>query len=61
MNKTLREDLPSLRAIEGMAGKIGHWLLLPADGAEFEKEALRACDLILSHDLRLGRIPKSRR
>ncbi|RXH56583.1 hypothetical protein [Granulicella sibirica] len=61
MDKKLRQDLPSLRAIQGLGGKIGHWLLIPADGADFEKEALRACDLILSHDPRLGRIPQSRR
>jgi hypothetical protein len=57
----LRQDLPSLRPIRGMASKISHWLVLPSDGAEFEKEVLRACDLILSSDRRLGRIPQSRR
>jgi hypothetical protein len=61
MDQQLRRDLPSLRSIQGLGGKIGHWLLLPADGAAFEEEALRACDLILSKDPRLGRIPQSRR
>jgi hypothetical protein len=60
-NTDLRQDLPSLRPIQGLGSKIGHWLLLPADDAEFEREALHACDLILSHDPRLGRIPQSRR
>jgi hypothetical protein len=61
MDAELRQALPSLRPIQGLGSKIGHWLVLPADCAEFEQEALHACDLILSRDPRLGRIPQSRR
>lgn len=57
----LRREFPSLRPITLLGDKIGHWLLLPSDGPDFEKEALHACDLLLRRDLRLGRIPKSRR
>jgi hypothetical protein len=57
----LRRDLPSLRPIQTVAAKISHWLLIPSDHVNFESEALRACDLILSRDPRLGRIPQSRR
>ncbi|MFZ2021923.1 MAG: hypothetical protein WBA18_17705 [Terracidiphilus sp.] len=57
----LRREFPSLRSIELLGGKIGHWLLLPADGPGFETEALHACDLLLHHDRRFGRIPASRR
>jgi len=57
----LRCEFPSLRSIELLGDKIGHWLLLPSDGPDFEKEALHACDLLLRHDPRLGRVPKSRR
>jgi hypothetical protein len=56
----LRREFPSLREIGILGGKITHWLILPADGPDFESEALNACDLILKHDPRLGRIPKSR-
>ena len=56
----LRRELPSLRTIKLLGGKIGHWLLIPADGPDFESEALRVCDLLLARDPRLGRIPKSR-
>jgi hypothetical protein len=59
-DRTLRREFPSLRSIELLAGKIGHWLLIPSDGPAFETEALHACDLLLGHDPRLGRIPKSR-
>ena len=58
---TLRREFPSLRAIELLGGVIGHWLLIPSDGPDFEGEALHACELLLRRDPRLGRIPKSRR
>jgi len=60
-DRTLRREFPSLRSIDLLAGKIGHWLLIPADSPAFESEALHACDLLLRHDPRLGRVPKSRR
>jgi hypothetical protein len=56
----LREEFPSLRTIGILGGKIGHWLLVPADGPDFEAESLRVCELLLARDPRLGRIPKSR-
>lgn len=57
----LRREFPSIRAIELLGNKIGHWLLIPSDSPGFETDALHACDLLLRHDPRLGRIPKSRR
>jgi hypothetical protein len=60
-NPTLRRDFPSLRRIELLGDKIHHWLLIPSDSPTFESESLHACDLLLRHDPRLGRIPKSRR
>jgi hypothetical protein len=57
----LRREFPSIRSIELLRNKIGHWLLIPSDSPSFEAEALHACDLLLRHDPRLGRIPKSRR
>ncbi len=57
----LRREFPSLRPIELLGDKIGHWLLLPSNGPDFEKEALHTCDLLLRRDSRLGRVPKSRR
>ena len=56
----LRREFPSLRRIELLRNKIGHWLLIPSDSPSFETEALRACDLLLRRDPRLGRVPKSR-
>ena len=60
-DESLRREFPSIRRIELLRSKIAHWLLLPSDDAAFEHLALHACDLILRHDPRLGRIPQSRR
>lgn len=60
-DRTLKKEFPSLRSIELLGGKIGHWLLIPSDGPDFEREALHACDLFLNRDQRLGRVPESRR
>ena len=60
-DRGLRREFPSLRPIELLGGKIGHWLLIPSDGPEFEAEAMHACELLLRRDSRIGRIPKSRR
>ena len=57
----LRHDFPSLRLIDLLGGKIGHWRLIPADSPTFESEALHACELLLKHDGRFGRIPESRK
>ena len=60
-DKRLKKEFPSLRKIKLLGGVISHWLLIPCDSPTFEEEALHACDLILQHDSRIGRIPKSRR
>lgn len=60
-DRGLRREFPSLRKIDLLGGVIGHWLLIPSDGPDFESEALHACELLLRRDPRLGRVPKSRR
>jgi hypothetical protein len=59
-SKVLKKEFPSLRTIGILGGAIQHWLLIPADHASFEADAMHACDLLLAHDPRLGRIPVSR-
>ena len=56
----IRQEFPSLRLIKLLGGKIAHWRLIPADSANFESEAMHACELLLKHDARFGRIPQSR-
>jgi hypothetical protein len=59
--KSLAQEFSSTRSVENP--KIGKspWLLLPAGAEDFEEQALRACELILSGDPRIGRIPKPKR
>lgn len=57
----IRRDFPSIRLIGLLRGKIGHWRLIPADSPTFESEALHACELLLKHDARFGRVPQSRK
>ena len=59
--KSLHRKLPSLRTIGILGGVIKHWLLIPSDSPSFESDALQACELILAHDPRIGRIPESRK
>jgi hypothetical protein len=57
----LHYEFPSIRSIELLENKIGHWLVIPSDSPGFETEVLHLCDLLLRQDSRFGRIPKSRR
>ena len=57
---SLRREFPNMRSIQLFGGKITGWQVLPADAPDFESAALRACELIVARDPRIGKIPKSR-
>lgn len=58
---SLRRDFPNMRSISVFGLEVTHWQVLAVDTPDFEEAALRACDLVLAGDPRIGRIPKSRR
>jgi hypothetical protein len=58
---SLREDFPSMRSIGLFGQRVTHWQVLPADADDFEEAALRACDLVLARDPRIGKVPGTRR
>lgn len=59
-HESLRREFPQMRSI-GVFGKAPtQWQVLPADDADFEAAAMRACRLILARDSRIGRIPRPR-
>jgi len=60
-NESLRLDLPNMRSIHFRGKQITGWQILPADASDFESVALRACELILNRDPRIGKIPKPKR
>ena len=58
---SLRRELPSLRSITVFGSGVTGWQVLPVTGAEFEEEALHACELVLVGDPRIGKIPGEKR
>src|SRR5215469_13511450 len=60
-HESLRREFPNMRSIQVLGKKVTHWQVLPADAADFEQAALRAADLVIARDPRIGKIPNSRR
>jgi len=60
-HKTLRREFPSMRSIQIFRKKVTGWQVLPADAADFEEAALRACELVAARDARIGKVPAARR
>jgi hypothetical protein len=58
---SLRGEFPNLRSIGALGKGITGWQVLPADAADFEEAAMRACELIIARDPRIGKIPASRK
>jgi len=59
--ESLRREFPNMRSIQVFGKEVTGWQVLPADDADFEEAALRACELIAAHDPRIGKVPESRR
>jgi hypothetical protein len=59
-HESLASEFPSMRSIELFGKGTTGWQVLPADAPDFEQAALRACELILDRDPRIGKVPKSR-
>jgi hypothetical protein len=60
-HQSLAREFPNMRSIQLFGNKITGWQVLPADAPDFEQAALRACELIVARDPRIGKVPKSRR
>lgn len=58
---TLRRDFPTMRSIGLLGKKVTGWQVLPMDAPDFEESALRACELVIAGDPRIGKVPVSRR
>jgi len=57
---SLRREFPNMRSIKSFGKAITGWQILPADAPDFEQAALRACELIVAKDPRIGKMPKKR-
>jgi len=60
-HSSLRSEFPHMRSIGLLGKKITGWQVLPSDAPDFEEAALRACDLVLARDPRIGKVPGSRK
>ena len=60
-HQSLQREFPSMRSIEVLGKKVTGWQVLPADAPDFEEAALRACELVLAGDPRIGKVPGERR
>jgi hypothetical protein len=54
---SLRREFPSMRSIRMLGKEVTGWQILPADAPDFEEAALRACELIMAMDPRIGKFP----
>ncbi len=59
-HESLRREFPNMRSIQVLGKDVTGWQTLPADAPDFEEAALRACELIVAGDPRIGKIPKRR-
>src|SRR6266849_5498907 len=60
-HQSLRREFPNMRSIQAFGKEVTGWQVLPADAPDFEEAALRACDLVLAGDPRIGKVPGTRR
>ena len=60
-HESLRREFPNMRSIEAFGTKVTGWQVLPVDAPDFEEAALRACELIIARDPRIGKVPGARR
>lgn len=58
---SLRREFPSIRSIKVLGKPVTGWQVLPVDAEDFEASALRACEMIVVCDPRIGKLPGRRR
>jgi hypothetical protein len=60
-HESLRREFPNMRSIQVLGKAVTGWQVLPVDAPDFEEAALRACELIVAGDPRIGKVPGARR
>ncbi len=56
-HQSLRREFPNMRSIQVLGKRVTGCQVLPVDVPDFESAALRACELVLAGDPRIGKIP----
>lgn len=60
-HQSLRREFPNMRSVRVFGKEVTDWQVLPTDAPDFEEAALRACELIIARDPRIGKTPGTRR
>jgi hypothetical protein len=60
-HESLRAEFPNMRSVGLLGKKITGWQVLSVDAPDFEEAALRACELVVGGDPRIGKVPGARR
>jgi hypothetical protein len=60
-HQSLQLEFPNMRSIKVLGKPVTGWQVLPADAPDFEQAAMRACELVLAQDPRIGKTPARRR
>ncbi len=60
-HESLRREFPRMRSIQVLGSGVTGWQVLPAEEEDFEAAALRACELVLARDPRIGKVPGAKR
>jgi hypothetical protein len=58
---SLAQEFPSTSNVEPKKISKHPWLLIPSSAVDFEEQALKACEMIMNGDPRIGRIPEEKK
>lgn len=57
-HESLRQEFPNMRSIQIFETEVTGWQVLSCQAEDFEESVLRACELVLKNDPRIGRVPR---
>lgn len=58
---SLKKELRSIRSITVFGPGVTGWQNIPASSARFESEVMRACEMVLEGDPRIGKVPAKKK
>jgi hypothetical protein len=58
--QSLKQQFPVMRPVQVLPTS-SSWQLIPVDADDFEECVLTVCHLVLSNDVRIGKVPKSKK
>ncbi len=60
---SLKKEFPSMHSVFLLSDgkKETEWQMIPVEADDFERSAIRICEMILKGDARVGKIPKARK